>query len=188
MAEKKYINNQDLLNDSIKLALKIYKDGYRPNYIVAIWRGGTPIGISMQEVFEFLGVETDHISIRTSYYTGIEKQRNEVKVHGLGYIVKNINAEDSLLLVDDVFDSGMSVFSVKNKLQHYCRKNTPEIKIATLYYKPDCNKSFLLPDYWLHETDKWLVFPHELIGLNKDEIFKNKTDIDINILKELMDF
>ena len=34
-----------------------------------------------------------------------------------------------------------------------------------------------LPDYYLHETDKWLVFPHELDGLTLDEIKDHKPEI-----------
>ncbi|MFT6757735.1 MAG: hypothetical protein ACJA0M_001617, partial [Chitinophagales bacterium] len=34
------------------------------------------------------------------------------------------------------------------------------------------------PDYYLHSTDEWLVFPHELSGLTMQEILDNKPGID----------
>jgi hypoxanthine phosphoribosyltransferase len=106
---KHYIGAQQLLQESYQLALQILKSGYRPNYIVGVWRGGTPIGISVQEYLEFFGVTTDHIAIRTSSYYGIGQQSKTVRVHGLGYIIEKVNADDRLLIVDDVFDSGLSL-------------------------------------------------------------------------------
>jgi hypoxanthine phosphoribosyltransferase len=47
----------------------------RPSFIVGVWRGGTPVGIAVQEILDYLGVQTDHISIRTSAYYGINKRK-----------------------------------------------------------------------------------------------------------------
>jgi len=173
--KKMYISADKLLEDSFDLALKIYNSGYEPNWIVGIWRGGTPIGIAVQELLEYLGIKTDHISIRTSAYDGIGKQNEYIRVHGLEYIVKNINSDDSMLIVDDVFDTGRSVYQVIKQIHQYCRKNTPEIKIATPYFKPENNLTTIHPDYYLHKTDKWIVFPHEINGLTAEEIVKNKS-------------
>ncbi len=59
-------------------------------------------------------------------------------------------------------------------LKTACKKNTPEIKVATPYFKPSKNKTNRKPDFYLYETEKWLVFPHELEGLSIEEIVKNK--------------
>ena len=63
--EKRYIQAQQLLEDSYRLAWNIFQSGYRPNYIVGVWRGGAPIGTAVQEFLDVLGVESDHIAIRT---------------------------------------------------------------------------------------------------------------------------
>ena len=55
--------------------------------------------------------------------------------------------------------------------------NSPEIRIATPYYKPGNNKTSRRPDYYLHETEQWLVFPHELDGLTMEEIAANKPEL-----------
>jgi hypoxanthine phosphoribosyltransferase len=175
MADKVFINAQDLLDDSFRLARKIYEDGFRPNYIIGIWRGGTPVGIAVQEALDHLDVKTDHIAIRTSSYDGIEDQRKDVRVHGLNYIVDNVNAEDRLLIIDDVFDTGRSIQAVIDKIRKESRRNTPEtIRIATVYYKPSKRKVLCEPDYYIHQTEDWLVFPHELQGLTEEEIIKHK--------------
>lgn len=175
---KNYITANDLLLDSYKLGIKIFDSGFRPDFIVGVWRGGTPVGIAVQEVLEYLGSPSDHIAIRTSSYYGIGKQNKKVKVHGLDYIIQNINYEDQLLLVDDVFDSGSSIQAIVDTLHLKSRRNTPkDIRIATPWYKPNNNKTDRVPDYFLHETDEWLVFPHELHGLTEEEIFENKPGV-----------
>ena len=187
--EKVYIGAEELLADSFRLAEQIYKSGFRPNFIVGVWRGGTPVGIAVQEYLDFAGVDTDHISIRTSSYYGIGKQDKHVRVHGLQYMIDNINAEDELLIVDDVFDSGRSIVAILDQLKEKCRRNLPEtIRIATPWYKPSKNNTDIEPDYFIHETAEWLVFPHELSGLTTEEIRKNKgaaADTMIEILERI---
>lgn len=179
MKDKIYLSANELLLDSYQLGINILNSGFRPDYIVGIWRGGTPVGIAVQEILHYLGVETDHIAIRTSSYYGIGKQNRTIRVHGLEYIVKNINHDDKLLLVDDVFDSGRSVQAVLNTLKKKARRNTPgDIRIAVPWFKPNMNLTDVEPEYYLHTTDDWLVFPHELDGLDEKEIFANKPGLE----------
>ena len=90
----------------------------------AVWRGGAPIGIAVQEFLDVLGVESDHIAIRTSSYTGIGERSKKVKVHGLSYIIRQLESEDSLLIVDDVHDTGLSIQQAIDDLKKACKKNT----------------------------------------------------------------
>ena len=180
--QKTYITAQELLESSFKLAHDIYKDGFRPQFIVGIWRGGTPIGIAVQEYFEYKGVSTDHISVRTSSYTGINQQSKEIRVHGLHYLIENANSDDGLLIVDDVFDSGRSVDALIKEIKKQSRLNTPhDIRVACTWYKPSKRAVDIKPDYFSHESEEWLVFPHELEGLTKEEIVAGKSDLK-NIL------
>ncbi|MDG2176900.1 MAG: phosphoribosyltransferase family protein [Gammaproteobacteria bacterium] len=171
--KKQYITADKLLEDSLELAFRIINSKFKPDLIVGIWRGGTPVGIAVQEVMEFVGINSDHIAIRTSSYSSIE-QRNDVKVHGLDYLEQHFAADNKLLLVDDVFDTGQSIESVIRELGVLCKGSTPEIRIATPYYKPGNNQTGRVPDFFLFETDDWLVFPHELIGLSVKEILNEK--------------
>lgn len=175
--DKVFISAQKLLEDSFELALKIYDSGFRPDYIVGVWRGGAPVGIAVQELLHVLGVESDHIAIRTSSYDAIGERNKNVKVHGLTYLIKRLESEDSLLIVDDVHDSGLSIQQTIVDIQKACKKNTPEIRIATPYYKPKNNKSGRTPDFYVYETDEWLVFPHEFDGLSTDEIRENRPEL-----------
>ncbi|MGA0933668.1 MAG: phosphoribosyltransferase [Pseudohongiellaceae bacterium] len=171
--EKQYITANQLLYDSIELAFRIIDSGFKPDLIIGIWRGGTPVGITVQEVMEFVGINSDHFSIRTSSYTSIG-ERSSVKVHGLEYLERHLTSEDKLLLVDDVFDTGLSLDSVMRELNTFYKNSPPECRIATPYFKPANNQTDRVPDFYLYETDKWLVFPHELMGLTDREIIEHK--------------
>ncbi|HCM46507.1 MAG TPA: hypoxanthine phosphoribosyltransferase, partial [Colwellia sp.] len=169
--EKRFITAQELLEDSFRVAAKVFEDGFRPQFIVGIWRGGAPIGIAVQEYFDFKKVETDHIAVRTSSYYGINQQSKEIKVHGLHYIIENANSGDGLLIVDDVFDSGRSINALIKQLKENMRNNMPEdVRVACPWYKPQNSKVDFVPDYFIRTSEEWLVFPHELSGLTPDEI------------------
>ena len=179
MSEKIYISAQQLVEDSYRLGAMVLKDGFKPNFIVGIWRGGTPVGIAVQELLETFGVDSDHISIRTSSYTSIGQCSRKIRVHGLGYLVDTINSDDRLLIVDDVYDTGLSIQAVIKHLTKRSRRNTPEqIRIATAYYKPSKNKTDRIPDYFVHNVNNWLVFPHELVGLTSAEILNEKPNAE----------
>jgi hypoxanthine phosphoribosyltransferase len=176
--DKHFISAADLLRDSFLLAEQIFASGFRPNFIVGVWRGGAPVGIAVQEYLEYKGLESDHIAIRTSSYYGIDQQSRDIRVHGLQYIIDRANHNDHLLIVDDVYDSGRSIDAVLRELREKSRRNLPEtIRIACPWFKPSKNQTDVVPNYFVHETDQWLVFPHEINGLSEEEIKAGKPDM-----------
>ena len=178
--QKQFVQEEELLNDAYRLAVKIFESGFRPDFIVGIWRGGSTVGIYVQECLQYLGVETDHIAIRTSYrgmddYLKKIDAVENIRVHGLKYLYENLNRGDKLLIVDDVFGTGKNVSAVINRLEDKLKRNMPQdVRLAMPYYKPSKNKSSRTPDFYLHETDQWLVLPYELTGLSIDEIQTSK--------------
>jgi len=177
LVEKQFIDAQQLLDDSFSLGLQVLESGYVPHFIIGVWRGGAPVGIAVQELLDYFGIETDHIAIRTSFYTAIGETADKVKVHGLGHIIDNLRKADSILIVDDVSDTGLSMKQIVEDIEQACTDNPPEIRIAAPYFKPGNNRTGRAPDYYLHETDKWLVFPHELSGLSAQEILDKKPGV-----------
>jgi len=181
--KKQFIEEQALLEDAFRLAVKIFDSGFRPDFIVGIWRGGSTVGIYVQECLQYLGVKTDHIAIRTSYrgqpsYGELIENPESIRVHGLQYLFENLNREDKLLIVDDVFSSGYNVEAVINRLTRKCKRNMPEeVRVAVPYFKPVKNLSGRKPDYFLHTTEDWLVLPYELQGLSTEEIAEYKPDV-----------
>ena len=181
--KKQFIEEQALLEDAFRLAVNIFDRGFRPDFIVGIWRGGSTVGIYVQECLQYLGVKTDHIAIRTSYrgqpsYGELIENPESIRVHGLQYLFENLNREDKLLIVDDVFSSGYNVEAVINRLTRKCKRNMPEeVRVAVPYFKPVKNLSGRKPDYFLHTTEDWLVLPYELQGLSTEEITDYKPDV-----------
>ena len=179
MKKKRFISSQEHLEESFRLAVKIYESGYRPDFIVGIWRGGTPVGIVVHDFLAYVGIKVDHISVRTSY-RGMEfydrrKTTKDTQVHNTRYLVDRVNNTDSLLIVDDVYSSGRSVKAVIDRLSKKLRANMPsDVRIAVPWYKPTHNRTGRVPDYVLHSTDEWLVMPHELNGLTASEIKKHR--------------
>jgi len=175
--KKTVLSAQDLLEDSFRLGMDILESGFKPTMIIAVWRGGTPVGVAVQEIMSYCGVASDHIAIRTSSYEGVDK-RGAVAVHGLNYIIKKVCHTDRLLIVDDVFDTGNTFAAVINEIKRRARGNAPEdIRMAVPFYKPTRNQTDLVPDYFLHETAEWLVFPHELDALTAAETKAARPDV-----------
>ena len=183
--QKLYLDAQVLLEDSFRLGSLIFDSGFVPTFVIAVWRGGAPIGIAVQEFLAFRGIRTDHIAIRTrAYEAGIDSPRRELDVQGLGYLVRKVTPDDRLLIVDDVYDTGRSIQAIIEKLTQLCRRNMPrDVRIAVPFFKPSRNQTERIPEYYLHETDRWLKFPHSLEGLTRDEIRVHRPEI-FDIIKD----
>lgn len=179
--KKRFIEEQELLEDSYRLAVQIYRSGFRPDFIVGIWRGGSTVGIYVQECLQYLGVETDHIAIRTSYrgrdeYFRQLEQGHEIRVHGLQYLFENLDADDSLLIVDDVYSTGRNVRAVVERLQQKTRRNmAKDVRIAAPYYRVSAGNSTTAPDFFLQQSSDWLVLPYELTGISRAELEAHKS-------------
>ncbi len=181
MRNKQFLTEQDVMEDSFRLGVRIFNSGFRPTFIVGLWRGGSTVGIYVQECLQTLGIETNHISIRTSYEglraynETVNKPNRQVRVHGTQYLLENLNTDDSLLIVDDVFSTGMNVQAVIARLESRLKRNMPQaLKVAALWYKPASRQIERAPDYFQHETDNWLVLPYELTGLSPSELEQHK--------------
>ena len=188
--DRHFIEEEELMLDAFRLGVQVFESGFRPDFIVGLWRGGSAVGIVVQECLQHLGVDADHISLRTSYqgresYQSQTRELDSIRVHGTQYLLEHMNADDSLLIVDDVYSSGMSVAAVIRRLQVKMRRNIPaDIRIAVPWYKPSHNRSGREPDYFLHQTNEWLVLPYELTGLSEAELLSHKPVI-ARILAEL---
>lgn len=189
---KKFIAANDLLLDSFQLAVNIYRAGFKPDFLVGLWRGGSAVGIAVQEGLDYLGVKTDHIAIRTSYtglpnYSKMVDKADDIRVHGLQYLLENLSNEHSMLIVDDVYSTGSSVNAVIETLLRKTRRNLPhDIRIATVWYRPS-HRTIRAPDYFVHETGDWLILPYELSGLSIADLHDHKPELK-GIIERLRPF
>ena len=179
---KRFIRADDLLRDSFRLAANIHEAGFKPDFLVGLWRGGSAVGIAVQEGLDYFGTPTDHIAIRTSYsgahrYSEMVSKADQIRVHGLQYLLENLCSHHSMLIVDDVYSTGSSVKAVIDQLARKTRRNLPaDIRIATVWYRPT-PRTLRVPDYYVHETDDWLVLPYELSGQSLDELRENRPEL-----------
>jgi hypoxanthine phosphoribosyltransferase len=180
--DKAYITANDLLLDSFRLAAQIHESGFRPDFLIGLWRGGSAVGIAVQEGLDHFGIPTDHIAIRTSYsgqagYAEMVDKASDIRVHGLQYLLENLSCEHSLLIVDDVCSTGSSARAVIDQLALRLRRNLPhDIRVATVWYRPT-ERTVREPDFYVHETQEWLVLPYELSGLSLDELQAHKPEL-----------
>ncbi len=180
--KKTFIAANDLLLDSFQLAANIHQSGFKPDFLVGLWRGGSGVGIAVQEGLDHFGVKTDHIAIRTSYkgqasYPKMVHKAKSIRAHGLRYLHERVCEHHSLLIVDDVYSTGSSVNAVVQQLAKKTRRNLPhDIRIATVWYRPT-DRTIRPPDFFVHESQDWLVLPYELSGLSIDELRRNKGEI-----------
>ncbi|PKK88159.1 MAG: hypothetical protein CVV64_19985 [Candidatus Wallbacteria bacterium HGW-Wallbacteria-1] len=162
-----HIGARELLLDSFRLGRKVYETGFRPRHAVSIWRGGTPVGLGLDAYFRMQGLFINHTSIATASYTGIDS-RESVTVKGLEHLVKAVCAEDPLLIIDDVYESGNTIERIIELIRKGARANAPEnIMVATLHHKPGRNlhpgrRVISLKSI---DEDVWIDYPHELSDL-----------------------
>lgn len=178
---RRFLQESELIEDSFRLGVQVFESGFRPNFIVGLWRGGSTVGIYVQECLQTLGVATDHIALRTSYrgmdhYAAmVASPEAKIRVHGTHYLLDNLNQDDRLLIVDDAFGTGHSVAAVLRRLNQQLKRNMPsDTRIATLYQRPSANQTGITPDFCMHSTEDWLVFPYELNGLSRADIDEHK--------------
>ncbi len=159
------------LADCFRLARKIWDDGYRPDFLIALWRGGAPPGIVIQEFLRWKGHDPYHTAIRTQSLEGV-REGGGFDIKGLEHVIDVVDAQDRMLIVDNLFDTGRTIFEVTEYLRRRARRNLPEIRVATVYYRP-ARRSFLVgPHYYLHETEVLPIFPHQLTEMGRDTVTK----------------
>ena len=129
------------------LARAVADDGYRPDLILAIARGGLLIAGSVSYA---LGVKNLHV-INVEYYTGVNERLDFPVILPPPLNLVDLAAA-RLLIVDDVADTGHTLALVRD----FCRPQVAELRCAVLYQKP---KSVIDCDYVWRRTDRWIDFP-----------------------------
>jgi zinc transport system substrate-binding protein len=165
MPRKIFLSADELLLDSFRLARQILDSGWRPDVLVALWRGGTPVGVAVHEFLAYHGVDTCHMAIKCSSYSGIGA-RGDVRFEYADPALESIQPGQRVLVVDDVFDSGCTADAVIRRLD----PSRVDVRLATVFWKPPANCVPRRPDFHVRTTDDWIVFPHELEGLTPDEV------------------
>jgi len=132
----------------IELAEKVRRSNYKPDLIVGISRGGWPPARVISDLLENPNIA----NIKAEFYLDLGRTSEEPIITQT--ISAPINGK-KVLLVDDVADTGKTLKLVHDKL---IEDGAEDVKVATLYYKP---WSVFRPDFYMVETNAWIVFPWE---------------------------
>lgn len=177
--KKIFLSANDFQDDCIRLARQVYDDKtWTPDLILALWRGGAQPGVIMSEVFSLLGPAVPHTIIKCASYAGIGEQ-SEVLFFGADAILDNIQPTQRVLIVDDVFDTGRTAAAVRQRLPQ------ADLKFAMVYWKPEASKVDFAPNYYIHKCNQWIVFPHELKGLTRDELMEKSPHLSALLYPEV---
>ena len=134
------------VEEAITALANAIKREFNPDVIVGVARGGLIPAVRLSHL---LGDKLLRI-IHVKYYKGANARLKKLEL-----LADIERVEGRVLVVDDVADTGTSLEFVLNHLKG---KGAQEVRTATIAYKP---KSRLKPDYFVYETDRWVVFPWE---------------------------
>src|SRR5947199_3836926 len=138
---------QDLGAGSRELAELVHRDGYRPDMILAIARGGLLVGGAIGYA---LGVKNT-FSMNVEFYTGIDERLDMPML--LPPVPDLVDFHETrVLIADDVADTGATLALVKD----FCEGKVGEVRCAVLYEKP---RSTVNSEYVWRRTDRWIDFP-----------------------------
>jgi hypoxanthine phosphoribosyltransferase len=164
--KKSYLSADEYLADIWRLSFEIVKGGWKPDLLLALWRGGAPVGVAVHEFLKTAGWDVRHIPVKCFSYDGIASNDGELQFDGGEEVFSSIAAGDRVLVIDDVFDSGKTAVAVKQRIEQKGAK----MRFASVYWKVANNRSELKPDYYVNSRlADWIVFPHEIEGLSEEE-------------------
>ena len=130
-----------------RLAEEVAADGYRPDIVLAIARGGLLVGGAIGYA---LGVKNT-FTMNVEFYTGVDEGLEMPML--LPPVPDLVDfGEQKVLIADDVADTGATLALVKD----FCEGKVREVRCAVLYEKP---RSTVACEYVWRRTDRWIVFP-----------------------------
>jgi len=183
--KKEFLQFDTVRDNALKLAARIYSEGFIPDVIYVSLRGGAYLGNVISEYFKIVHTGTRPVyyaAVVARSYTDVAKAE-KVKVDGWTYSPEYLRVGDKILLVDDIFDSGRTInYLAKIILEKGIVRD--DLKIAVHDYKYFIDKEKQLeiqPDYWcrkhdvsIHDDGYWIHYmSHELVGLTETELEKN---------------
>jgi len=180
--KKEFLPYETVRNNALKLAHRIYNDGFVPDVIYVSLRGGAYLGNVISEYFKLVQRRSRPVyyaAVVARSYTGV-REAGDVKVEGWTYSPDHLRSGDKVLLVDDIFDTGKTINHLANIIMD---KWIPRehLKIAVHDYKYFYDRERQLdvqPDYWcrkhdlsVNDEDMWIHYSsHELVGLSLEEL------------------
>jgi hypoxanthine phosphoribosyltransferase len=129
------------------LARQVADDGYAPDLILSIARGGLLVGAALGYALDVKNTWTMNVE----FYTGIDERLDVPMI--LPPVPELVELESArMLIADDVADTGETLRLVKE----FCEGKVAEVRCAVLYQK---SRSLVACEYVWKRTDLWIDFP-----------------------------
>ena len=191
---KEFLPYDQVRNHALKLAKRIFDDGFMPDVIYVPLRGGAYMGNVFSEFFKLVNPRDRPVfyaAVVARSYTDIHTS-GRVRIDGWTYDPEYLRNGDRVLFVDDIFDTGRTL---NHLVECILDKGLPRehVKIAVHDYKITTYREHLpiQPDYWWRrmtverpEDDVWIHYlSHELEGLTEEEISDHYTSGDPELEK-----
>src|SRR5437667_1662483 len=152
MPERELMSWDDLGEGTRVLAADVATDGYRPDMVLAIARGGLLVGGALGYA---LGVKNT-FTMNVEFYTGVDERLPMPMI--LPPVPELVDLDEArVLIADDVADTGRTLALVKD----FCADRVGEARVAVLYEKPG---SIVHCEYVWRRTDRWIDFPWSAQG------------------------
>ena len=145
--EREVMTWDDLGPGALELAGYVDADGYRPDIVLSIARGGLLVAGAIAYALDVKNTFTMNVE----FYTGID-ERLELPML-LPPVPDLVDFQETrVLIADDVADTGATLALVKD----FCEGKVAEVRCAVLYEKP---RSTVRCEYVWRRTDRWITFP-----------------------------
>lgn len=132
---------------SRELARQVVDDGYEPDLVLSIARGGLLVGAAIGYALEVKNTWTMNVE----FYTGVDERLAVPMI--LPPAPDLVDLESArMLIADDVADTGETLRLVKD----FCAGKVAEVRCAVLYEK---SPSVVKCEYVWRRTDLWIDFP-----------------------------
>ena len=138
---------EDLGDGARALAEAVARDGFAPDLILAVARGGLLVAGALSYALDVKNTFTMNVE----FYTGVDERLDAPLL--LPPVPDPVDLRRARVLVaDDVADTGATLALVRS----FCAPHVHEVRTAVLYEKPH---SSIACDYVWRRTDHWITFP-----------------------------
>lgn len=153
MADEREVLTYELFGTAVReLAQQVVDDGYEPDLVLSIARGGLGLGMGLGYALDVKNLS----AINVEFYTGVD-ERLDVPI----MLPPTPDAVDlsglKILIADDVADTGRTLEIVRD----FCADHVAEARMAVIYEKP---WTVVKADYVWRRTDSWIDFPWSAAG------------------------
>ena len=145
--ERERMTWQELGEASRDLAQRIADDGYVPDLVLSVARGGLLVGAALGYALDVKNTWTMNVE----FYTGVDERLDVPMI--LPPVPDLVDLESArMLIADDVADTGETLRLVRD----FCAGKVAEVRCAVLYEK---TPSVVKCEYVWRRTDRWIDFP-----------------------------